>query len=457
MLFSNEGKLADVDTRQTTAHLTCVTDLRLSKLVSYFGKNHAQAAWHAGSAAIDLIERIRIDEKLDCDFARVPGYLHLPIAESSRTREAKQLLREADLAAELGFAATYLERVPGILRPGIRFPNQAKFHPLKYLTGLLESLPSARCQIFAQSEVTAIEDDPLRVEVKGHNVRCDFVFIATHIPLMGKSGMLSAGLFQSKLAPYSSYVIGARVAKGAMPHALYWDTSDPYYYLRVELGSRSDYVVFGGEDHKTGQDDDPKQRFKSLEAALKRYLKNAHVDRHWSGQVIETNDGLPFIGETSPNQFVATGFSGNGMTFGTLGAMMAVDKVQGKKNPWEELFDVRRKKLRGGTWNYVKENLDYPYYMLRDRVRRAEATSLRRVRQGEGRIVSIKGERLAAYRDEQGKVTTLSPVCTHLGCIVHWNEAERTWDCPCHGSRFQATGEVLAGPAETPLEKQQAK
>ncbi len=162
---------------------------------------------------------------------------------------------------------------------------------------------------------------------------------------------------------------------------------------------------------------------------------------------------MPLIGFTTEGQFVATGYSGNGITFATLAAMMACDAVIGRKNPWRELFDPNRKKPRGGVWTYVKENLDYPYYMIKDRVAATEGKSLESLGRGEGKILRLEGKRVAAYRDDFGKTTVLSAVCTHMGCLVHWNEAEKSWDCPCHGSRFQPTGEVIAGPAETPLDK----
>jgi Rieske Fe-S protein len=293
------------------------------------------------------------------------------------------------------------------------------------------------------------------VKANGCTVTCDYLIIATHVPLMGKTGLVSAALFQTKLAPYSSYAVGAKVPKGTLPEALFWDTSDPYYYLRVDRRAGHDYVIFGGEDHKTGQEKDTEARYHKLEMILAQHLARCQVDYRWSGQVIETNDGLPLIGVTAERQFVATGFAGNGMTFGTLAAMMACEAALGRSNPWQALFDVGRKKLIGGAWNYLKENLDYPYYLIKDRLTRAEGKSLRSIKKGQGKILKLDGQRLAAYRDPEGKVTTLSPICTHMGCIVHWNQAEATWDCPCHGSRFRATGEVIAGPAETPLEKMQ--
>jgi len=439
------------DTGHTTAHLTYVTDLRLNELVSNFGRDHAQAAWDAGQAAIDRIEANVRDEKLDCEFTRVPGFLHAPRGEATAD-ERKKLERDAELAWELGFDARFLDTVPFVNVPGVRFANQAKFHPLKYLAGLLNVLPGSNCHVFENTDVSEVQDDPLTVKANGHSISCNYVIIATHVPLMGKTGLLSAALFQTKLAPYSTYVIGAKAPSGTVPEALFWDTSDPYNYLRVESHSRHEYLIFGGEDHKTGQEEDTEERFRKLEERLLSLVPQAEVHDRWSGQVVETNDGLPFIGETAKRQFAATGYAGNGMTFGTVAAMMGCDAALGRKNPWSDLFDVHRKKVLGGAWDYIKENVDYPYYMLKDRLTSSEGNSLRGLKPGEGKILTLKNRRVAAYRDPNGNVTTLSPTCTHMGCIVHWNEAESTWDCPCHGSRFKPTGQVIGGPAETPLE-----
>jgi len=270
---------------------------------------------------------------------------------------------------------------------------------------------------------------------------------------MGKASLVSATLLQSKLVPHSTYAVGARLPQGLYPEALFWDTSDPYYYLRIDRHEDHDYAIFGGVDHKTGQQMDTKTNFQNLVRMLLTHLPQAVVDHHWSGQVFGSNDGLPYIGEVAKGQFAATGYAGNGMTFGTLGAMMACDAAMGRKNPWSDLFSVSRKKIRGGTWDYLRENIDYPYYMIKDRLTRSEGKSVDALAPGEGKILRIDGRRVAAYMDEKGGVTMVSPVCPHMGCIVHWNGAESTWDCPCHGSRFRATGQVLGGPAETSLER----
>jgi glycine/D-amino acid oxidase-like deaminating enzyme/nitrite reductase/ring-hydroxylating ferredoxin subunit len=444
--------LARADTGHTTAHLTAVTDLYRTDAVKSFGKDATRAVWDAGVAAIDqIVTNIRA-ENISCDFRWVPGYLHAPF-EMGDQKERAQLEREAEVARELGIESEFLTSIPYFNVPGVKFPHQALFHPRKYLSALAQKIPGEGSHIFEQTVAGEITENPLAVKAGGYSVRCSFVVMATHNPMMGTAGVLGATLFQSKLALYSTYAVGAKAPPGKLPEASYWDTSEPYNYLRVESHGDFDYAILGGEDHKTGQEPDTTERFRRLESRLLRMIPGAQIDHRWSGQVIDTNDGLPFIGEMVENQFGATGFAGNGMTFGTLGAMMATDAVMKRKNPWTDLFDPSRKKLLGGIWTYLAENKDYPYYLLRDRLGGSEGKSLRAVPPGQGKILRLGGRKVAAYRAEDGKISLCSPVCTHLKCIVGWNEAERTWDCPCHGSRFKPGGEVLSGPAEEPLEK----
>jgi Rieske Fe-S protein len=306
--------------------------------------------------------------------------------------------------------------------------------------------------VFEETTCDGVVDDPLSIKAGGHTIGCEYIVLATHTPLLGKTNIASATLLQTKLYLYTSYAVGGRVPSGIVPEALFWDTADPYQYIRVDRHDDYDYVILGGADHKTGQVTDTGACFRTVEDAARRLLPSIEITHRWSGQVVETNDGLPFIGESSAKQFAATGYSGNGMTFGTLAGMMARDAALGLKNPWQELFDLGRTKVKGGAWDYLKENVDYPYYMIRDRFAGAEGKSLRVLKRGEGKILSLDGKHVAAWRDELGHVTMLSPTCTHMGCTVGWNAAERTWDCPCHGSRFTATGAVLSGPAESPLE-----
>jgi glycine/D-amino acid oxidase-like deaminating enzyme/nitrite reductase/ring-hydroxylating ferredoxin subunit len=451
------ASVAAGDTARTTAHLTYVTDLRLHEVVQKFGRDAAQAFWEAGEAAIDEIARIVRETQADCDFRWVPGYLHRAAGEGD-SKELERLEQDAALARELGFKAELMERVPWADQPGIQFAHQAKFHPRKYLAALLKGIPGEGSHVFENTALEEVQETPFGVKANGRTIRCQYLIIATHNPLMGRRGMLNATLFQTKLALYTSYVLGARLPKDTLPEALFWDTSDPYEYLRVDRHEDHDYAIFGGEDVKTGQEKDTREVFARLEARLKRRLPTATVEHRWMGQVIETDDGLPFIGENAEREFIATGFCGNGFTLGTLSAVMARDRYLKRKNPWFELFRVDRRPFHGGLWRYVRENLDYPYYLLRDRLARAPVGGgLDTLPRGDGRILAVDGHKVAAYRDEEGKLSLCSPVCTHLKCLVRWNTADKTWDCPCHGSRFRPTGEVLSGPAEEPLKPFEAR
>jgi glycine/D-amino acid oxidase-like deaminating enzyme/nitrite reductase/ring-hydroxylating ferredoxin subunit len=443
-------RCAMIDTGHTSAHLTMVTDTRMTELVKRFGRNHAQAVWDAGLAAIAMIDDVVREHPIDAGFEWVDGYLHVP-PDNETKQEAERLQEDARLASDFGFDVEYMEAVPLVNRPGIRFANQARIHPRRYLAGVAKAFVALGGHIYEHSAADEFCDKPRAVKAAGHTVRYEDVVIATHNPLVGLAGLAGAMLFQTKLALYTSYVVAGRTPRGAMPDALWWDTGDPYYYLRVEPHRDYDVVIFGGEDHKTGQQDDTVNCYRRLEERLAAMVPHIEMTHRWSGQVIETPDGLPYIGKSADHQYAATGYSGNGLTFGTVAGMMISDAILGRSNPWTELFDPSRKALTRGLWDYFKENVDYPYYMIRDRFAGAEARSLRAVKRGQGKIIEQKGAKVTAYRDPAGQVTLRSAICTHLGCTVGWNTAERTWDCPCHGSRFAPTGEVISGPAEEPL------
>jgi glycine/D-amino acid oxidase-like deaminating enzyme/nitrite reductase/ring-hydroxylating ferredoxin subunit len=445
-------RCAMTDTGHTSAHLTMVTDARLSELVKRFGRTHGQAAWDAGLAAIAKIDEVVREQSLDVDFEWVDGYLHAPMNDDA-SQEAARLKEEAMLARDLGFDVEYLDTVALVNRPGIRFADQARIHPRAYLAGVAKAFVALGGRIHEHSAADEFSDDPRTVKVNGHTVTCQDIVIATHNPLVGLAGPTGATLFQTKLALYTSYVIAGRLPRGVVADALWWDTSDPYYYLRVEPHRDFDVVIFGGEDHKTGQQDDTAACYRRLEERLRAIIPRVELTHRWSGHVIETPDGLPYIGQSAEHQYSATGYAGNGLTFGTLAGIMISDAILGRSNPWAELFDPSRKALTRGLWDYLKENVDYPYYMIRDRFAGTDAQSLRAVKRGQGKIIERNGAKLAVYRDQAGQVTLRSAICTHMGCAVGWNTAERTWDCPCHGSRFKPTGEVISGPAEEPLSK----
>jgi glycine/D-amino acid oxidase-like deaminating enzyme/nitrite reductase/ring-hydroxylating ferredoxin subunit len=443
-------RVASIDTGHTTAHLTYITDVELQELARNFGKDHAQAAWDAGAAAIDEIERIVRDEGIKCEFRRVPAYVHV-CADGFSKKEVSSLKKEADTAAKLGFDAAYLKSIPHFNLPGVRFANQAKFHPRKYIGALVKKISGNGSYVFENSPADDFDAKKRRVKANRNWISFDRVMMATNNPLVGLASLASATLLQTKLSLYTTYALGARLPSDAVPEALFWDTREPYDYLRVDRHRSFDFIVYGGEDHKTGQKKATIKAYARLLARLKKIIPQTRIEYRWSGQVIGTPDGLPYIGENAAHQFVATGYCGNGITFGTIAGIMARDWATERKNPWTDLFAVDRKKLKGATWNYLRENKDYPYYMIKDWIARPEGDSVRELKRGDGMIIGSRMKKVAVFRDHNGKVCRLSPVCTHLGCIVRWNPAESTWDCPCHGSRFKPTGEVIAGPAEEPL------
>lgn len=450
VLVIERGRCATGDTGHTSAHLTMVTDTRLPDLVKQLGRPHAQAVWDAGLSAIGQIDDIVRRHEIDCGFGWVEGYLHLP-ADGTSPKAAEKLKEEAELASELGFDATFLDEVPLAGTPGVRFDGQARIHPRRYLAGLAQALVEAGGAIHEHTEATDFSSSPRSLTANGHRVTFDDLVIATHNPLVGIGGTTGAALFQTKLSLYTSYVVAGRIPKGVVPDALWWDTADPYRYLRVEPHRAYDLVILGGEDHKTGQVSDTESRYARLEQALAALVPGIEITNRWSGQVIETPDGLPYIGSTAEHQYACTGYAGNGLTFGTLAGVMTADALVETPNPWTDLFDPARKAARHGLWDYLKENADYPYYLIRDRFAGADGKSLRSVKRGEGRILERNGSKVAAYRDEDGSVTLRSAICTHMACVVAWNPAEKTWDCPCHGSRFTTDGQVISGPAESPL------
>jgi glycine/D-amino acid oxidase-like deaminating enzyme/nitrite reductase/ring-hydroxylating ferredoxin subunit len=451
VIVLERDRLAQNDTAHTSAHLTMVTDATFSELTARFGEDHAQAVWDAGLAAIAQIDEIVRDESIACDFTWVPGYRHRGLTTPD-VNLTNLFAREAQLASKRGFDVSLIDEVPLVGGRGLRFERQARFHPRKYLAGLVRAIVRHGGKVYEHSAAEAFSATPLTVTSNNRTLSCREIVIATHDPLVGNTNPTAATLFQTKLALYTTYVVAGRVARGAVPDALMWDTEQPYHYLRIEPHRSHDLVIFGGADHKTGQARDTRECFHEIEHTLVKMLPGVEVTYRWSGQVIATPDGLPYIGRTADHQFVGTGFSGNGLTFGTLTAMMAADHVAERKNPWTELLDPGRTTL-SAAWDYVTENKDYPFYLIRDRFAGTGGRSLRDVPRHEGRVVTLGNSPAAVYRADDGSTSVRSAVCSHMGCLVGWNQAEGTWDCPCHGSRFKTNGDVISGPAEAPLAK----
>jgi len=439
----DDGPVAGGMTQMTTAHITNQLDDRYFELEKLHGREGARLAADSHTAAIDRIETIVRQESIDCDFARVDGYLFLAEGDTRETLE-----HELEAAHRAGLRAVeLLERAPFRsfdTGPCLRFPAQAQFHPLKYLSALAEAIHREGSRIFTDTHADQIEGGvPALVHAGKHVVTADAVVVATNVPVNDRVAI------HTKQAPYMTYVVAARVPPGSVPTVLSWDTGDPYHYLRLY----DDLLIVGGEDHKTGQASDTPERYAQLEAwARARFPEMGQVELAWGGQVMETQDFLAFIGRNPmdhENVYVATGDSGMGITHGTIAGMLLSDLILGRTNPWEALYDPSRVTLRAAG-DFARENSNVALQYT-DWLTGGDVASADDVRPGSGAIVRRGLEKIAVYRDEQGQVHECLAKCPHLGCLVHWNPAETTWDCPCHGSRFDRYGKVISGPANRDL------
>jgi Rieske Fe-S protein len=293
-----------------------------------------------------------------------------------------------------------------------------------------------------------IDGAPCRVVTDRGVVAAREVIVASGVPVMNRF------LIHLKLAAYRTYAV-AMANPPTTPAGLFWDMKDPYHYVRTQTVRGVPHLIVGGEDHKVGEDEPTTAAFERLEAYVESRFGRAPAatDYRWSGQIIEPADGLPYVGRNAQSKhvFIATGFAGNGMTGGTLAALVLADQVRGVDNPWTQLLDATRIKPLASAAAVLSENLSFPKHLIRGHLK--SGGELSKIAAGQGDVVSVNGHRLAVYRDGQGTLTALSPVCPHLGCHVRWNSAETTWDCPCHGSRFSPTGAVLNGPAIQALER----
>jgi glycine/D-amino acid oxidase-like deaminating enzyme/nitrite reductase/ring-hydroxylating ferredoxin subunit len=423
----------------TSAHVTCVPDIRLARLVDRLGAGDATTYMKSAREALGLMQALAAGTAGPCDWATVPAYL---LAETAEQED--ELAREVEAARTLGLRASRTDRtpLPFPVAGAVLYPDQARFHPMKYLVGLARSVQDAGGQVFEHTRVRSFEEVGGFVELETDRgaVSARRLVLATHTPV-GRS------LVQAELVAYLSYLITLRL-RDPVPDALFWDTSQPYHYMRRFRGEDEELLVLGGEDHKAGHPpEEAFAPFRRLEDYARARFPVEAVAHRWSAEYFEPADGLPYIGRSALAEgvFIATGYSGNGLVQGTLAARILTDSLQGRRTAVGDLLAATRIAPLGAARNVVAGTLDVAAHLVRDRLASAQGP-LAAVPPGEGRLVEVSGRKLAVYRDEEGRLHALSPVCTHMGCLVGWNEVERTWDCPCHGGRYSPWGRVVAGP-----------
>jgi glycine/D-amino acid oxidase-like deaminating enzyme/nitrite reductase/ring-hydroxylating ferredoxin subunit len=449
----DDGPIAGGETARTTAHLVFYNDDGMSVIERLHGLEGLRLATESHSAAVDKIEQIVREEAIDCDFLRTDGYLFV----SPNGQGHDFLQQEFDAAHRVGLNdAQWVERAPlPSFDTGrcLRYPRQAQFHPLKYLRALTSAIAARGGLVFHNTHATNVQggDDDARVETAtGGTVTCKAVIVATNTPVNDRFAI------HTKQQAWRTYAIGMRIPRGSIPAALYWDTEDPYHYVRTnEIDGDPEHLMLisGGEDHETGRANDPDQRWKRLEQwTRERFPMCGPLELWWSGQYMEPIDYLAYSGRNpgdADNVYIHTGDSGMGMTHGTLGGILLTDLIQKRDNAWAKLYDPSRANPKAAH-TFVKENVMIAA-QYRDWATPGKITNVSEIAPGTGAVMRMGLTKVAVFKGEDHSLHTCSAVCPHLGCIVRWNYAERSWDCPCHGSRFDPYGKVVNGPANSGL------
>ena len=441
------GRIGQGTTGHTTAKLTVGQSLIYGRMRAAHGQEAARLYAESNQAAIAQMRELVSGERIDCDWEQASNYVY---TESSaglgQLEDELAAMREAGIAAEL----TRQTDLPYPVAGAIRVDDQAQFHPLKYLAGLVSGLPGEGSHVFEATRARGVRGgETCVVETTAGRVRADHVVVATQLPFLDR------GLFFARAHPRKSYAVAAEVDAAAMPDGMYINVDEPTRSIRSAPGpGQSRFLIVGGESHHPGEDAD--RRYRAL-AAFMRERFDAEAALRWSAHDYMPADGLPYIGRMprgDRNIFVATGFAKWGLTKATIAARIVADAILGRPNPWAQLYDPGRLTLRASARSLAAENAQVAWRFLGDRLRpRPGEAELRRLAPGAGAVVRMGAGHLAVFRDDAGVLHVLSARCPHLGCLVGWSEADRSWECPCHGSRFTAQGELVQGPATEDLER----
>lgn len=454
VVLVDKGRLAMSETGHTTAHIVATTDADYGEMIEVHGEEGVRTDTEAIRSAVDLIRSLVSELSIDCGFKAVDGYLY---AEKEEDRE--YLRRQHDDLLRAGMKSEWVDRVPLPFPTagGLRYRDQYVFHVRQYLLPIAEAAVKNGARIFENTLVNDVQnaekDGRCTVKSEQGSIRARHVLLATHVPINDR------GTLWAKMHVTRTYVVAAPIEPGQVTDALFWDTEYPYHYTRLLETRKGLFLIVGGEDRDVGKEDNDQERYGALEEYCRTRFGVTAFSYRWSGQINEPADMLPFIGESShgKNVWMSTGYSGTGMTYGTLSGMLLADFALERENRFAKLYDPGRMKIGAVLENVVTKATAFPKRMIEKVTHRdVEAKSVAEVGEGEGKIVSQGGTKYAVARIG-GELHTVDPTCTHMGCTVAWNGAEKSWDCPCHGSRFNTRGEVLNGPATTPLAQPETK
>jgi len=435
----------------TTAHLNTLLDTPYTTIIKNFGKENAQLVAKATAEAIDLIKTNIEQHKIDCEFEEACAYLF-----SQTNGQTEELDEIYEACQEVGLDVSYNLSLPVNIEfeKAIEVRGQGKFHPVKYVYALAKAFEEAGGIILQHTRVHGIEDtEGITVETDNGNFRAANLVYATHIPP-------GVNLLQMRCEPWRSYAMSFTIKGKNYPRDLVYDMYDPYHYIRSQKIDGKEYLIVGGDDHKTGEQENTEASFLKLESYIRKHFDVDEILFKWSSQYFEPADGLPYIGHLPGhpgNIFVASGYGGNGMTYSSVAALLLKQMILEEESPYIKLFDPNRVKPIAGFTTFLKHNVDAFKNLVEKWFDKEKLEEFAELAPGEAKVTKYNGEKLALYKDENGELHAVSPVCTHMKCSVAWNSAEQSWDCPCHGSRFSYEGKVLTGPADHDLEKIEIK
>lgn len=428
-------------TGRSTAKITSQHNIIYQTLEQKFGEDRARLYGEAQESGLRKIQSLAEQYGIDCDIEPKPAYTY-----TRKEEYVSQIEKEVEVARKLGLPATLVREtaLPFSVLAAVKFDNQAQFHPTKYVAGLAQTIPGDGCHVFENSR--AVEWEPDRVVTDHGSVAARHTVMATHLPLGQVGG------YYARAYPQAEPVIAARISR--MPDGMYITVEQPSHSIRTHRRENGDvYGIVAGTSFKPGHTDEERKHFEDIERWLAENFDAGPIEYRWVNEDYKPMDSAPFIGWSSSvggSYLVATGFNAWGISNGTAAGMILADLATGKENRWLEIFDAKRVKPVAGGSEFLKENAEVAAHLVSGYLSR-RLKSFDELGPGEAAIMKIHGKNIAAFKDEQGQVHAVSAICTHMGCIVGWNEADRTWDCPCHGSRFELNGDVIHGPATKPL------
>src|SRR5688572_5459986 len=430
----------------TTAHINNIMDNPYPKIISDFGKEGGQLVARAATEAIALIESNILEYGIDCGFEKTSAFLF-----SQDDKQTDELNDIHDGCNNVGIETRFANSIPVPInfRKALEIPGQGKFHPTRYVQGLAKAFEALGGVIVEECRVVDIEEgDIISIQTTQEDFKAGALVYATHIPP-------GINLLHLRCSPYRSYAMSIKLQGGEYPSALSYDMYDPYHYYRTQVIDGEQYLIVGGEDHRTGENANTNKSFLQLESHIRAHFNVAEITHRWSSQYYEPVDGLPYIGKlpgARENVFVATGFGGNGMPYSHVAVLELTSLIVGGVSRYNDLFSPGRIKPVAGFTQFVKHNTDVVAQFVGKWFATEKLEELSSLAPDEGKVVKLKNETMALYKDSTGQLHAVNPACTHMKCSVAWNASEKSWDCPCHGARYSIDGEVLNGPADANLE-----